>query len=381
MMLNEPLGSITSIASNLPLENSDVREGIVLRFWLKEVASWAVPEERVNDCLKHIIPTKNEVEIHRVAGGKRAIYKNLGVCGSVWMCPICSSRITEHRRKELNLAISRWDGSMLMITYTLSHSREMLLTDVLNSLKEAYRGLKSGAFFKAIKRDYYWFGSVRALEVTYGKNGWHTHIHELVFVEKHGRTPEENCLTDVQIEGLKHRMFKQWRVTLKRENKTADFEHGLDIRTGKSYVADYVAKWGREPITDRWDVAHEITKQPQKKTSFEGNRTPLQILFDFGEGDKKSGKIWREYALGFKGSHQLQWSRDLREVCKLAVEQSDLEIASEIPPEFSLFATLTADEWKQVRNSHNEGRLLKAAAELDADGFRQFLNGIIENYG
>lgn len=381
MSNNEPLGKDTSIASDLPLEPSDTREGIVLRFWLKECAAQLLPQERVADCLKHIIPTRTTVEIHKVAGGKRAIYKNLGVCGSIWHCPVCASRITEHRRKELNIAIANWSGSLLMITYTLSHSRSMPLTDALSSLKNAYRFLKAGDFFKKLKRDYWWQGSVRALEVTHGNNGWHCHIHELVFIGRHGRTPEENELTEGQIAGLKKRMFDQWTVALAREGKTASLEHGLDVRTGNSYVKDYIAKFGREPIYDRWDVAYEVTKQVNKKATIKGNRTPMQILFDFGEGNASSGKIWKEYALGFKGSHQLQWTEGLRSMMHLAAEVSDLDIANETPPEFSLFATLSREEWKAVKNSHNEGRLLKVATESTEGQFRQFLNEIIENYG
>jgi len=65
----------------------------------------------------------------------------------------------------------------------------------------------------------------------------------------------------------------------------------------------------------------------------------------------------------------------------LAAEVSDLDIANETPPEFSLFATLSREEWKAVKNSHNEGRLLKVATESTEGQFRQFLNEIIENYG
>jgi len=67
--------------------------------------------------------------------------------------------------------------------------------------------------------------------------------------------------------------------------------------------------------------------------------------------------------------------------CHLANEASDIEIVESIPTEFELFATLSAEEWRMIKNSHNEGRLLKAATESNPEQFKQFLESIIENYG
>jgi hypothetical protein len=54
--------------------------------------------------------------LHRVAH-----YKSLIVCGSVWMCPLCTAKISERRREELERAVSRHiaqNGAVYMATYT-----------------------------------------------------------------------------------------------------------------------------------------------------------------------------------------------------------------------------------------------------------------------
>lgn len=380
MSQSEPLGIITSIASAQAIEDYNSREGQTLRFWLQECASTLLSGERVASCMRFIVPNKNHVEVLKVAGGKRATYRNLAVCGSIWHCPVCASRISEKRKKELHTALKNWNGSVVMVTYTMRHTGLMPLTDVLNSLSEAYRMTKSGRVFQELKEHYLWEGSVRALEVTHGRHGWHCHIHELVFVAKHGRTPEENRLTDVQVGQLKFTLGKRWRDMLQKQGKSASDTHGLDVRTADNEISDYVSKFGREPLQGRWDMSHEITKQVVKKGKDGENRTPMQILFDYGEGDDLSGRIWKTYAHAFKGKNQLVWSKGMRDKLKLGVEQSDAEIAEETPPEFSPFSTISSRQWEAIRKSNARAKVLRAAVLLDKPAFDALVEELTIEY-
>src|SRR5690349_16250907 len=91
------------------------------RFYLQSFARSLLPDERVASCLRVIAPHKTHVEIHKSKVTKRARYKNLMVCGSVWQCPVCASYISEVRRKELSGAINKWTGGLVLLTYTASH--------------------------------------------------------------------------------------------------------------------------------------------------------------------------------------------------------------------------------------------------------------------
>lgn len=374
------LGIHTSIASPEAINEYNSREGIILRFWLQECAATLLAGERVRTCMRFIAPHKNNVEVLKVAGGKRATYRNLAVCGSIWHCPVCAARISEKRKHDLHKALAVWDGSVIMLTYTMSHTGLIPLETVLERLLEAYRMTKSGKGFQEVKEHYLWAGSVRALEVTHGRFGWHAHIHELVFVEKHGRTPEENRLTDVQVGQLQFTLSKRWRAMLEKKGGSAHARYGLDVRTADSEIAKYVAKYGREPLQGRWDVGHEITKQVVKKGAQGENRTPMQILYDYGEGDELSGRIWKTYAMAFKGRNQLVWSKGLRERLKLGIEQSDLEIAEETPPEFSPFATISERQWRAIRECNARAKVLRAAVLMDKPEFDAFVEEIASDY-
>jgi hypothetical protein len=365
------LGIITNIASEFP----SIHSGIALKYWLQSCARELVPNERVSQCLRSHAPLKENVEVHKAKEGKGAFYKGLVVCGSVWMCPVCASRISEERKRELLAGLSRWNGRLLMATYTLSHSRNMRLANILAAELDAYRSLKSGANFQRLKENFGWKGSVRTIEVTYGANGWHPHIHELVFIEM-GKTK----IMDSVYEGhLKAEIFRDWKRNLNKRGYGIDYTHGIDIRTAKDTVADYLAKWGREPINPEWTISSEITKQPTKKAR-QGGHTPTALLFDYGEGSPQCGRLWREYAAVLKGKHQLEWSRGMRDELGIGKEKTDGEIAAEIPAETYLLASLNKEQWKIILRADLRGEVLHHASEDDEATFSQWLGNTLEKW-
>ncbi len=366
-----PLGIITSIASKQP----EIHSGVHLKYWLQSCARELVPNERVSHCLRSHAPLKEAVEVHKAIEGKSAYYKGLQVCGSVWMCPVCASRISEERKRELLSGIQAWHGSMVMVTYTLAHKRGMKLFDLVSAELEAYRALKSGGAFQSLKDDYYWKGSVRTIEITHGANGWHPHIHELVFVSN-GKT---RILDTVYTSGLKAAIFKYWKKALDGKGYGADYTHGLDVTTAKDTVADYVAKWGREPINPEWSVSSEMTKQPVKQAR-KGGRTPTAILFDYGEGDISSRHLWREYAYAMKGRNQLVWSRGMRDELGIGKEKPDGELAAEVPKESILLASLNKEQWSIILKGDARAKVLFHAANDSEGEFSQWLGNYLEEW-
>lgn len=368
---NKPLGIITSIASKQP----EIHSGVHLKYWLQSCARELVPNERVSQCLRYHAPLKETVEVHKAKEGKTAFYKGLQVCGSVWMCPVCASRISEERKRELLAGIQAWHGSMVMVTYTLSHNRSMKLFDIISAELEAYRALKSGGAFMALRDEYYWHGSVRSLEITYGANGWHPHIHELVFVSN-GKT---KILDSVYTGGLKGAIFRHWKKALNHKGYGADFTHGLDVTTAKDTVADYVAKWGKEPINPEWSVSAEIAKQPVKQAR-KGGLTPTAILFDYGEGVPGMRELWREYAYAMKGRNQLVWSRGMRDELGIGKEKSDGELAADVPASSILLASLNKEQWKIILKAEARSKVLYHAANDDEAAFSQWLGNYLEEW-
>lgn len=368
-----PLGSITNTAS---LEQGEVST-VVLRFALQKAAKELIPQERIKICLRYHQPNKTTVTVVRQTDTKRAFFTGLMVCGSIWHCPVCAARISEHRREELSRAVMNWSGGCFMVTYTASHHLHTPLTVILETVTSGVRSFKSGERFQDIKHEYGWNGSVKALEVTYGANGWHPHVHELVFTT--------NPLNEQDLDRLENELKGHWTRILGKRGYVASTEHGLKVSDDRYDLQRYITKFGHEPKMSKeqwrnqWSLSHEITKAVTKKAK-EGGRTPMQLLVDYITGDDEAGDAWREYALCFKGRKQLTWSNGLRELLKIGIEKPDAEIAEELPENTTVYATFSLEQWKQILRSDLRGEILNRAGYMEQDEFSNWMGSIIDGW-
>lgn len=370
---SQDLGNITKFAStgeDIPIT--------VLRFFLQSSAREILPHERVSICLRTHAPNKQTVEIRKASAKGKAFYSGLVVCGSVWHCPICAARITEKRKQELEYAYNEWTGGVIMMTYTYAHTLGDNLEITLAALKESFRAMKSGRGWQEIIETYGWIGSVKSLEVTYGENGWHSHFHELVFLT--------NRLTGLMEGKLEFAIRKRWLEMLPKVGLHASFEHGAKLTTDNGEIQGYVAKFGEEiALTEgqmknkHWTLVHEVTKTPAKRAKA-GGRTPLQLLYDYWDGDMPSKRLWREYAMAFKGSHQLQWSKGMRLLMRMGLEIPDEKLAVVPTKDTILLASLDRDEWRAILTADMRGRVLHWANTLTQEEFAHELAAVIEHW-
>lgn len=354
-----PLESIAKIAST-----SLTYSPVVYRYFLQSLARELLPGERVYECLRRIVPGQETVDVLKHDLAKKAYYRNLIVCGRLWHCPVCAARISEKRRQELSAALAGSKFIPILITYTVRHNQGMKLKALLPAVLESFRKLKSGRIWQNIVSEYAWVGSIRALEVTHGVNGWHPHIHELALLEIKLASPQER--------GLENALKTRWEQVLKHSGHSASWEHGVDVESRDSGIREYVAKFGHEPIKPNWSLEHELTKAIVKKSRGEG-RTPTQLLADYGEGDIGAGRLWKEYANVFKGRNQLVWSRGLRELLGMGKETTDAEAAAELPPEARLLGRITPSQWRAILKADLRGELLDAASTMSDEDFAHWL--------
>jgi len=373
MTKRKPLGTLTNTAS-APVGGVP---STVLRFALQAAALELIPQERIKICLRYPKPSQDKILIHRSKTAKKAHFGGLMTCGSIWHCPVCAARISEQRRKELSQATANWTGGMFMITYTASHKISTPLSEILNTIVEGVRSFKSGRKFQTIKNAMAWEGSVKALEPTYGANGWHPHVHELVFTQ----IP----LTMLELDVLEIALKSHWLDVLGRKGWIASTKRGLVISDDKFELARYVAKFGHEPTMslddykNRWSLAHEVTKSVVKKGK-QGGRTPTQLLMDYMVDDFEAGEAWREYALCFKGRKQLTWSNGMRDLLKLGQEQGDAEIVDETPENSYVYAQFTLGQWKLILNHDARGDILNKAGYMEQEEFAFWINELFEGW-
>lgn len=321
------------------------------RFKYQAAARELLPEHRVAECLRSVVPGVGVVNVNYSNQFKRAHYGNLVQCANVWVCPVCAGKITERRRVELADALGRspWPG--LMVTLTFQHNKHDKLVDLKNDLILARRRLKSGKWWKLFSRKYGIVGTITHTEQTWGdKFGWHIHSHDLYLVES---VPDVGAL---QAELEKH--FIKIMASLGRYVKP---EIGVNVRVTDKGAASYVSKWG---------AASEMTKSIVKSGMFDGNGqhyTPFQLLELYIGGAKWAGELFQEYAAAMKGVNQVRWSRGLRRLLSLGEPAADAELVDRPEMDDILLASLTLSEWRWVVKLDLRGELLKVASAGDRE--------------
>jgi hypothetical protein len=305
---------------------------------------------------------------------RRAGFDGLQTCASVWACPVCSGRIAEVRRQEVNTALAWARGCGLVplhLTLTVRHGQADPLPALLDGLKRAMRRWRQRRDWREIAAAVE--GTITATEVTGGgRHGWHPHAHLIALVR---------AASEAEALALVAPLGDAWRTSL-RGLGWDGAEAAFDARGGAS-VGDYVAKGA-------WGVAEELTLSNAKTgRSVPGRarsgRTPRQLLGDAADGDAAAAQAWAVYARAFRGRRQLVWSPGLRERAGIK-DVSDAEAAEEAftpgedapeAPARVEVARITYPEWRGRpgwRGARDRrGRLLDAAEVDGAAGVARVL--------
>lgn len=362
------LGNTTK-SVNPPLEKVENPELILKRLerWQLQKVAGRILERlnfRVSSCFRQIIQQSN-VGICLEKSGE-AHYKGLLICGSVWVCPVCAAKISERRRSELVEAVSRWKeegGTVYFLTLTAPHHRLDDLKCLLRRFSKARGLFKNRKAYKKWALSIGLKGSVRALEVTDGGNGWHVHTHELLF-----------CKSPVQPWGGSPRpvssdILPAWQKACVDAGLEMPNTHGLSIEDGV-YAAKYASKWG---------IESELTKAHIKKGR-EGRLTPFDLLREvLNVGCADSHDSFTEYAKAFYGKRQLVWSAGLRSLLKLEEEKSDIEVAEEEEEGSVLLGSLTVLQWKVILSADKRGELLRVAKNEGWQGVLLYIEILIRS--
>jgi hypothetical protein len=115
-------------------------------------------------------------------------------CHSIWCCPVDAAAIRAERARDASEAAVRHieaGGTAYLVTLTARHYRRHGLADLMDSLRDGFKGLTSGAQWAGDKargrvgeRERMGVvGVIRATEVTHSeRNGWHPHLHLVVLM-------------------------------------------------------------------------------------------------------------------------------------------------------------------------------------------------------
>lgn len=380
--MSAPLAIYTESPSPVALKTpSDGSEKRLLRWELQRSARQLLgTQHRIGVC--HRVQVQdldgNGVRVFQCKDSEATYYRGLMICANIWACPVCSAKISERRREELERAISSVTasgGGVYHMLLTIPHTRKDKPLGLVADLLKAYERLCSGKYrLSALVPGY--LGFVRALEVTHGENGWHPHLHVLVFTE--------TALSPSQVDLMRHVLWAKWearvlKITGKSPSRQAfSFDpavHGSFEQTNfvtveseavhVCPVTGYVTKFGTDREIEeivqrrRWGAADELTRANAKKSGRAGGRSPWQLLADFQEGDIHAGMLWKEFITAFKGRAQLYWSQGLRSNLGLDNESTDEQLAAAIDAQDRLLARISDPDWKLILARNLRGQVLE----------------------
>ena len=318
---------------------------------------------RVRSCGRVSVIEGGIVQLRGKAGNEcRAGYGGLATCGSVWACPVCSAKIAMTRIAEMQKAIAWNDargGVTALATFTLSHHSGQTLTAVWDGLSTAWRKMTNKRAWRKLRKgignDHY----IRVVEVTYGVNGWHVHVHVVLFFD--------HQVESWEVKNLEVDLYVEWHKALSALGLKASREHGVDIRrcsTGLTLekLGEYLNKMAFEAMGGRF------------KKGRAGGRNPHEILSDvLATGLADDMDLWWDWERGSKGRQQVVWSNGFKDAVGID-DVTDEEIAAALE-DGATYLEIPGVSWREMRHvavelleAFESGGMTGAAGWLDYRG-------------
>jgi hypothetical protein len=158
-------------------------------------------------------------------------------------------------------------------------------------------------------------GTTRTAEITDGKNGWHSHLHALIWTEG----PADRAVA----RKLETELSRRWASRCKTVGlPTPDPKIGCRVdpatrdKAGQAALARYIAKV-QEQKADGTEIsrslASELVRGDVKLARGAKGRTPYELAALAVAGDEQARERWWEYERATKGRRCLTWTHGLQE--------------------------------------------------------------------
>ena len=351
------------------------------------VALWDVSRlKRLRSCGRSAVTGDGSVAVRvsELDGRRVAGFAGVATCGSVWACPVCSAKIAAHRQGEVEQAARAWEsigGVLGFVTLTVKHDRGQSLEQVWAAVRDGWHSITSNRrWWERTCKSYGIEGWTRVVEVKHGEHGWHVHVHAVLYLHHRLRLAE--------LKGLRAALYGRWSTGIGKHGfSAANIVRGPDGRlqgvgcdvrelSGEdvvSAVAGYLTK--QSQYTRAELVAVEVARGDLKRGR--GGRSPFEILADFvRSGDTADLALWHEWEKVSKGRRQMTWSKGLRQLVGLLVdEMSDEAIAAdELGDQADDVVVLPDESWRKVRR--HSWLILDMAETVDVAAFRYWLDRV-----
>jgi hypothetical protein len=282
----------------------------------------------------------------------RAGFTNLQTCRSICSCPVCAERMMLEHAQDVKKALIWAENEGLipvLVSLTASHHAGMKLEDFKAQFKAAWRMFSNHRTWRDYKKRFdiqHWFANRECTREAIDDNGWHYHMHMLVFVSK-------GSLFNAKAPGDMQEKFTDfWLHCLDKAGLTGSREHACDVRSGANVGAEYLTKLGVNE-TAKGDLEYEITGSGNK------GKNVWSVLQDAMFGDIRSEYLYLEYVQAMQGENWITTSHGLRELI------ADIELPALGETESDklvLWMNVSPDAWRVVVRNRAVSAILRVAA-------------------
>jgi hypothetical protein len=331
-------------------------------------AIWTITRNKRISACGRVLATGQAGKVERVVLRLKegtAYTSGVCVCANVWLCPVCSAKILTGRADEIAKALAKHildGGEAWMVTLTVRHANGDALSELFKALAAGFRMLGNGVMAQREKEATGKIGTISSREITYGKNGWHPHLHVVVLFDK---APDA-----LELAKMMQRWKRVWLKWSKKYGYPANARNGVqwDKVTTAQGAGEYVAK----TMESGKHIGNEVARGDLKRGKL-GSLTPFEIIeYLIKTGDAMAVDLWHEYEEAVHRKNRIVWSPGLR---KLLLDQDE----EEVPTDDDLaaeerdgrpIAELTEAAWKQVVRHGIELQVLEA---IERGGFPELV--------
>jgi hypothetical protein len=235
-----------------------------------------------------------------------------------------------------------------MLTVTLRHDAGLPLRALRKLVMSAYRRARQRGtvqrIFKAKVR-----GTIRAVEVTHGSNGWHPHLHILILTD-------EWTLADTLALEL------AYEAAIEKEANAAGVSFARVAP--KRNVA---MRWSSARATDKEMTRCEYMAKLGWELSGAGKGDPQFALAERATREERAACLWREYVASMKGVRAIECDERAAEMATMHAlrKQGDVDatvVTDERSVEIGPFRLLRMKDAERVRPTITRDVLIAVAS-------------------
>ncbi len=258
---------------------------------------------------------------------------------------------------------------LAFVTLTMRHHQAQALALLFAAAGKGWSRATGGKAWVAVSEQV--DGWVRVWEVTYGRNGWHVHVHAVLILNSADGW-----------EQVAEGMYRRWSAGLMSLGLDAPQLVGQDWHLvegdqAADDVADYLLKMAEDPgFALGGELAYSSPGRARAGLKTEPPFALLERLEQTGEAELL--RLWHEWESASKGKRQIGWSRGLRERYGVDVVEDQAIVDEAIGTEDDDWVAWTRTGWRElVRHPARLAQLLEVAEAAGIDA----VTGLLDSWG